>query len=67
MDTAVSTKIPFENIYGDKPKIIGLFSEFGRIVYINKREKIKKEMMENTYKAIMVGYADNNTRDTYKL
>ena len=48
-------------------KIIGSFSEFGLIEYVTKREQIKKQMDYKTYKAIMVGYADNHTRDTYKL
>ena len=36
MDTTGSTKIPFGNFYGEKPKVIGLFSEFGRIAYVTK-------------------------------
>ena len=32
-----STKIPFENFYGENPKIIGLFLEFVRIGYVTKR------------------------------
>ena len=36
------TKIPFEIFYGEKPKIIGYFSEFGRIAYVTKKENIKK-------------------------
>ena len=28
---------------------------------------IKKQIKDNTYKAIMVGYADNHTRDMYNL
>ena len=67
MDTTVSTKIPFETFYGDKPKIIGLFSEFGCITYVTKWDKCDKKMTEKMYKAIMVGYAENQTRDTYKL
>ena len=37
MDTTGSTTIPFENSYGEKPRIIGLLSEFGRIGYVTKR------------------------------
>ena len=62
-----STKSPFENFYGEKPKIIGSFLEFGRIYYVNKRVKNKKKITDKTYKAIMVGYVGNNTREMYKL
>ena len=50
-----------------KSKIIGLFSEFGCIGYVTKQEKFKKQMIDKLFKAIMVGYANNHTRDTYKL
>ena len=36
MDNTGSTKSTFKNIYGEKPKIIGSFSEFGRIGYVTK-------------------------------
>ena len=32
-----------------------------------KRDKIKKKMTEKMFNTIMVGCADNHTRDTYKL
>ena len=51
----------------EKSKIIGLFSEFGCIRYVTKQEKFKKQIIDKVFKAIMVGYAENNTRDTYKL
>ena len=44
MATTGSTKSPFEIFYGEKPKIIGLFSEFGRIAYVTKWVKLKKYM-----------------------
>ena len=47
--------------------IAGSLSDFGRIAYVTKREKIKKHIRDKTYKVIMVGYADNHTRDTYKF
>ena len=50
-----------------KPKIIGLFWEFGRIEYVKKREKIKKHTMDKTYNNNMVGYVEKHTRDMYKL
>ena len=62
-----STKIPFGNFYGEKPKINGLFSEFGRIGCVTKQDKLEKQMTDKTFNAIIVGYADNHTRDTYKL
>ena len=64
MDNTGSTKIPSRNFYGEKSKIIGSFSEFGRIGYVTKREKIKKHMIDKTFKEIMVRYADKNTRET---
>ena len=67
MATTDSTTRPFENLYGEKPNIIGLFSEFGCIAYITKRDKLKKHITEKIYNTIMVGYTYNNTRDTYKL
>ena len=67
MATMGSTTSPFENIYGENPKIIGLFLQFRRIGYFTKRNKFKKQMMDKKFKAIMVGYADNHTRDTYKM
>ena len=48
-------KSPFENFYLEKPNIIGLFLEFGRIVYVTKRANIRKLMKDNTYKSMMVG------------
>ena len=62
MSNTVSTTIPFENFYGEKPKIIGSFSDFGRIAYITKREIFKKQMADKTFKATVVGHADNHTR-----
>ena len=32
-----SNTSPFKTIYGEKPKIVGLFLEFGRIGYVTKR------------------------------
>ena len=57
-----STTSPFENLYGENPKIIGLFSEFGRIGYVTKRDKFKKKMIDKTFRSIIVGYADNHSR-----
>ena len=44
MATIGSTKSPFEIFYGEKPKIVGSFSEFGRISYVTKWDKLKKYM-----------------------
>ena len=44
MATMGSTKFPFGNFFGKKPKIIGSFSEFGRIVYVTKQDKFEKQM-----------------------
>ena len=67
MATIGSTKSLFEDFYREKPKMIGSFSEFGLIAYVTKRDKIKKQIMEKTYKETMVGYPDNHTRDTYEM
>ena len=67
MATTGSTNIPFEILYGEKPKIIGSFSEFGRITYITKRGNIQVQMKYNTCKDIMVCYAYNNKIYAYKL
>ena len=48
-----------------KTKIIGSFSEFGRIGYVTKQDKFKKKMIDKTSKEIMVEYAENNTRESY--
>ena len=64
MATTGSTTSTFENFYGEQPNIIGSLSEFGRIGYVNKWENFKKQMADKTFKTIMVGYVDNNTRDT---
>ena len=50
-----------------KPNIVGSFSEFGHIAYVKKRENIKRQTKDKTYKEIIVGYDENQTRDTYKL
>ena len=65
--TTGSTKIPFIIFYVEKPKIISSLSEFGRIAYITEREKIKNQMTDKTYKAIMVEYSENHMRDTLKI
>ena len=67
METAGSTNIPFENFHREKPKIIGLFSEFGCIAYVTNTGKIKRQMRYKNYKELMVGCADNHTRDTCKF
>ena len=36
MENKVSTNNLFEICYGEKPKIIGSFSEFGRSTYVTK-------------------------------
>ena len=41
MSTTGSTESPFIIFYGEKTKIIGLFSEFGRIDYVTKRGKLR--------------------------
>ena len=46
MSRTGSTTSPFKNFYGKEPKIIGLFSEFGRIGYVTKRKNTKKQMTE---------------------
>ena len=56
MATTNSTKIPFEIFYGEKPKIISLLSEFRRIAYVTKKDKIKGQIKDTTCKAVMVGY-----------
>ena len=67
MATRNSTKSPFGIFYGEKPKIICSFSELGRIAYVTKQDKFKKQMTDKTFKTIMVGCSDNNTIYTYKL
>ena len=67
MATTGITTSTFKIFYGEKPKIIGLFSEFGSIEFITKWDKIKKLMTDKTFKEIMVGYFYNHTRDTHKL
>ena len=62
-----STTSPFEIFYGEKPKIIDSFSEFGRIGYVTKRDTFKNQITDKTFKAVMVGYSENHTRDTYKF
>ena len=63
METTYSKKSWFVIFYVEKPKIIGLFSEYGCVVYITKRENIKRQIKCKIYKAIMVGYYENLTRD----
>ena len=67
MATIGSTTSPLEIIYGEKPKIVGLFLGFGRIGYITKQEKFRKQITDKTFKVIMVVYSDKRMRDTYKL
>ena len=50
MATMGSTTSPFENFYGEKPNIIGSFSEFGRIGYVTKWYKLKKKIIDKTFK-----------------
>ena len=50
-----------------KPNIVGSFSEFGHIAYVTMRGNIKRQTKDKTYKEIIVGYDENQTRDTYKL
>ena len=41
-----STTCPFGSFYGEKPNIIGLFSEFGSIIYVTNKGKFNKQTME---------------------
>ena len=54
MATMGSTTSPFENVYEEKPNIIGLFSDFGRIGYVTKWYKIKKKITDKILEAILV-------------
>ena len=47
--------------------IVVSFSESGCIAYVPKRENIKGYMNYNKYKAMMVVYAENHTRNNHKL
>ena len=67
MDTMGSTTSLFKNSYGENPNIIGFVLGVQTHRIRHQMEKFKKEMMDKTFKPIMVGYADNHTRDTYKL
>ena len=62
-----STQIPLKKVYREKQKIIGLFLRFGHISYVTKQDKIKKQIIDKTFKAILVGCADNHIGDTSKL
>ena len=53
-----STTSKFENVCVENPNIF--FSEFGRVGYVTKRYK---QMTYKTFKSMMVGYAENHTRD----
>ena len=44
-----------------------MFSYFERIPYVMKRGDIKRQMKDNTYKLVVVVYANNHTIYTYKL
>ena len=67
MATTGSTKSPFEKFYGEKMKNIDLLLEFGRAGFVTKRQNVKKQMTDKTFKTIMVGYEENHTRYTYKF
>ena len=60
-------KIPFKIFYGEKPKIVVSFSEFVHIAYITKQDKFNNQIIDKTFKSIMVVYAYNHTRGTYKF
>ena len=62
--TTGSTTIPFGNFYGEKPKIVGSFLEFGRIGYVTKWENCKKQMTEKIFKSITVECSNSHTRYT---
>ena len=44
-----------------------MFSEFGNIAHVTKREDIKKHIKDNMYKAIMLRYTENHKIDRYKF
>ena len=50
MATTGSSKSQFEIFYGEKQNNIGSFSDLGLITYVTKRENIKNQMKDNTYK-----------------
>ena len=47
-----------------KTKRVGSFLDSGRIGYVTKWDKFKNKMSDKKIRAIMVGYAENNTSDT---
>ena len=47
METTGSNEIPLEIFYGEKLKIIGLFSEFGRIAYAKKWKRLSDRRRKN--------------------
>ena len=49
MVTTGSTTSPFRNFYGEKPKIVGSFSEFVCIGHVTKRENFKKQMIDKPF------------------
>ena len=67
ISTTGITTSPFENFYGENSKIIGLFSDFRSIGYVTKWDSFRKQMTDKKIQTIVVVYADNHTRDTYKL
>ena len=52
MSTTGSTTSQFENYHGEKLKIIGLLSEFGRIGYVIKLDKFKEKMTDKKINSI---------------
>ena len=61
-----SQKILFE-VFMMKKIIIGSFSGFWCIAYVIKRDNIRGQIKDNTFKVVMVSYVRNRTRDPYKL
>ena len=52
---------------GVKPKGFHMLIQFGRIGYVTIRTKIKKKMVDKTFKCINLGPADDHSEDCYRL
>ena len=67
MIPAKRNESPYKIVWKKNPPRLGHLVEFGRIGYVTDRTKIKSKMSPRSFKAIMIGYAKEHSKDTFRM
>jgi hypothetical protein len=62
-----SLKSPFELLFGSKPILHYEIKIFGEVGVVTTKDKIQSKLTNHGSPCIFVGYAENNSRDVYRM